>query len=178
MLFKYIFLFVILSAGHNLFGQNSGVTKKKLTNIFKESILQNSKQKVQTNSNPWTICNKDSAYYKSDTLILYPAISTQYRLHSQCCNFIEWTFYKKDAFVLTRVQICKEPTTVSSTKVEDWFTIKLVKQRQLMFLETISQGKVTDRFKVITVEPTIILIRTGMQLPAANSGFAAMLADE
>lgn len=170
---RKLLLLIFLFCGGIAAGQNNQPAKAQLLKAFKASIRQDSPGKVSTNSNPWVICNKDSAFYKSDTLRLYN--NTGYHSHSQCCDFTDWTFYKKDAFVLTRVQICKEPTTVSVSRNEDWFTIKVSKENKNLFLETYNQGKLVDRFRVISISKVdgigrfkemtevVTLVRTGMQ---------------
>ena len=166
-----LLLFITLFCGQIVFGQNNQLTKSQLLRILKGSIKQDNSGKVLIDSNPWVICNKDSSFYKSDTLRLCNDINYYY--HSTCCDFIDWTFYKKDAFVLTRVQICKEPATASVARNEDWFTVKVLKENKNLFLETYNQGMLIDRFKVISIdkvdnigEPTeitelITLVRTG-----------------
>ena len=132
------------------FSQNKQPTKSQLIAAFKRSIRQDNSGRVSTNSNPWAICNKDSAFYKSDTLRLYNNVNFYY--YSKCCDFTDWTFYKKDAFVLTRVQICKEPTTASVTKNDDWFKVKISTENKTLFLQTYNQGRLVDKFKVVSLE--------------------------
>lgn len=141
---------MFLLCGQMLFAQNNQPTKGQLLKAFKGSVRQENSVKVSTNSNPWVICNKDSAFYKSDTVRLYNNVNYYY--NSKCCDFIDWTFYKKEAFVLTRVQICKEPATASVAKNEDWFTIKVSNEDKNLLLETYNQGKLVDRFKVISID--------------------------
>ena len=114
-------------------------TKSQLLKLFKSSIRQDKSGKVSTVSNPWVICNKDSSYYMKDTLQLINTSNNN--SHSSCCNFINWTFYKKTAFVLTREQLCKEPPTVSTTKNEDWYTIEVYTKAKDLFLEIYKSGK-------------------------------------
>ena len=153
----YLLLFLFLSI--NCWGQKTELTKKNLLKILKSSIRQDSKSKIQTNSNPWSICNEDSSYFKSDTLHLYLSNNSQYRNHSLCCNFINWSFYKKDAFILTKTQICKEPPTTSASKAENWYTLKIKKEDKILTLTTCNQEKIMTRFKVINIDPHIILVK-------------------
>jgi len=67
---------------------NNQPTKSQLLKAFKKSIRQDTKGKVSANSNPWIICNKDSSFYKSDTLRLYN--NESYYYHSNCCDFVEF----------------------------------------------------------------------------------------
>lgn len=143
----YIFFFLIV--GHAVFAQNNNPTKSQLLKVLKKSIRQDTKDRVSTNSNPWVVCNKDSSFYKSDTLRLYNNVN--YRYYSKCCNFVDLTFYKKNAFVIVKTQICKEPPTGSVATPNDWFTIRLSNDRKDLILETINQDKIVDRFKVISI---------------------------
>ena len=69
---KTILLTILISLFvYNVNGQISKPTKLKLLKIFKSSIHQKSKKKINTDSYSWLICNTDSAFYKSDTLYLY-----------------------------------------------------------------------------------------------------------
>lgn len=147
---KRLFTVLFLLVGQVAFAQNTEATKSKLLKIFKGSIRQDKSGKVLSNSNPWVICNKDSSFYKSDTLRLYN--NENYYYHSNCCKFINWTFYKKDAFVQTRSQICKEPPTVSVTRNEDWFSIKISKKGRDLFFETSNRDRITERYQVISID--------------------------
>ena len=157
MKLKNFLLLFILCSNQNLFGQNSELTKTNLLKVFKASIYQDSKTKIRTNSNPWIVCNKDSAFYKSESILLSNNSASFY--HSNCCNFINWTFYKGDAFVLTKEQTCNEPSTTDITKPEDWFKVKVSKIGQDLILETFNQNKLINKFKVIFINPNSRLVK-------------------
>jgi len=146
---KYLLL-AFLIFGRTSFGQNVNPTKSQLLKVIKKSIRQDSRGKVSTNSNPWVVCNRDSSFYKSDTLRLYNNLNYYY--YSKCCDFVDWTFYKKNAFVIVNTQICKEPPTGSISTKSDWFTIDISKDQNDLILQTINQGKAVDRFKVISID--------------------------
>jgi len=160
---RQIYLLPFLFFSINCLGQKPELTKRNLLKVLKSSIRQNSKSKIQTNSNPWTICNKDSSYYKSDTLHLYLSNNSQYRNHSSCCDFIDWTFYKKDAFILTKTQICKEPPTTSSSKADDWYKLKILKENGILLLIIFNQNRLITKFKVINIDPYIILVKQSLE---------------
>jgi hypothetical protein len=144
-----ILLIILLVCGHMTFAQNTNPTKNHLLRWFKASIEQDHSGKIGTNSNPWVICNKDSSFHKSDTLKLYN--NKNYYYYSQCCDFTNWTFYKKNDFVLTKVKICDEPATGSIARNEDWFIIKVSKKKKSIFLETYNQGQLIEKFKVLSL---------------------------
>ena len=137
-------------------GQTSLVTDERLLQVFKASIKQDSKREIQTNSNPWIICNDDDSYYKSDTLKLIRYSNDYPNCKCQC--YIDWTFYKSDSFVLTKESIA-EPRRVSVAKADNWYVIKIFKRDHDLILETYNQSTLVDQFKVISIEPIVTLIR-------------------
>jgi hypothetical protein len=143
---RLIVLFLLVGTVHSAHGQNS---INDLFKVFKKSIKQESSKKVAVGSNPWIICNKDSAYYRSDTLILYNDKNYQYR--SNCCDFVEWTFYRKDAFFLGQTKICQEPPIGIIHKDNNWFTIQSEKGSNGTKLELVNSGRVVERFKLISI---------------------------
>ena len=146
---------------HNLCGQICIPTKKQLFKVFNASIKQNSKSKISTNSNPWVICNDDSLYYKSDTLKLFPS-SNKYP-DCKCHCFIDWTFYKKNALILTR-EYTDEPRRVSVSHEDNWYVIKLSTKNDGLILETYNQDLLIDQFQVIAIDEVIILKRLKIKL--------------
>ena len=156
ILVKKSILILLIFTVQNLNGQTSLVTKERLLQIFKASIKQDSKLKIQTNSNPWIICNDDDFYYKSDTL-RFSHYSNDYP-DCKCLCYIDWTFYKSDAFVVTKESIA-EPRRVSVAKADNWYVIKTFKRGQDLILETYNQSRLVDQFKVISIDPIITLIR-------------------
>jgi len=151
---KKSILILLFLIAHYSYGQNVPLTKENLFKKFKESIKQNSKNSITTNSNPWVICNDDSLYYKSDTLKLTPH-SNNYP-DCKCSCFIDWTFYKKGAFILTK-EFINEPRQISVA--QDWYVIKLLEKNKDLILETYNQNKVIEQFKVLSINPNIILLR-------------------
>lgn len=142
-------LIFILSLIANVgLAQTTIPTKSQVLRAFKKSIDQPEKGKIITNSNPWVVCNKDSSFYKSDTLRLYN--NSNYYYSSHCCQYIDLTFYKKNAFILTRAEMC-EGARISVTKDKDWFAVNLYKDNKKLILETINQGKIVERFSVISM---------------------------
>ena len=102
----------------------------------------------------WVICNKDSSFFHSDTILLYNNVNYYY-YSDNCCTFIDWTFYRKNAFVQTKTQICKEPPTSTVATKNDWFTISIQKEQKDIVLETINQDTIS-RFKVIALDKILM----------------------
>ena len=153
---KKSFLILLIFAVQNLNGQTSLVTGERLLQVFNASIKQDSKREIQTNSNPWIICNDDDSYYKSDTLKLIRYSNDYPNCKCQC--YIDWTFYKSDAFVLTKESIA-EPRRVSVGKDKDWYVIKTFIKGEDLILETYNQGKLVEQFKVLSIDLVITLRR-------------------
>lgn len=128
--------------------QNVKPTVNQLTKLFKSSIDQESKKKISVGSGAWTICNQDSAFFKTDTLRLYSNSNYFYQL-SECCDFIEWTFYKKNAFVQSKSQICKEPAT--SSAFVDYYQISIFSEKQKTYLLVIKPRMSSEKFEVIEI---------------------------
>jgi hypothetical protein len=130
------------------FCQSSPLSAHKLTKLFKESIDQESKKSISIGSGAWTICNQDNAFFKADTIILYSNCNYFYQL-SNCCNLIEWTFYKKNAFVQSTSQICKEPAS-SSTSTE-YYKIDYFSDHQILYFSVWKKGSV-ETFEVLSLQ--------------------------
>lgn len=146
---KYLFLIFLLFIACQISGQNSGTTKKQIESVFAKSISQKEKGHVLIPSNEWTICNSDSAYYKSDTINLYS--SHKDPVFKDCCDFIGWTFYKKRAFVLSAGQTCREPTWWRVTRREDWFRIQIIDKGGTIFLKLVDLDQREFNYKILSL---------------------------
>jgi hypothetical protein len=134
---------------HTSYAQNLNPTRSQLLNLFEKSIQQDKNGKVLIGSNPWIACNKDSSFFTSDTISLYN--NSEYS-QQECCDFIEWTFYKRKEFVINRTQNCKEPATGTVPNLTDWFSIHFIKDKKNLIFEIVNQNKPTNRFKVISID--------------------------
>ena len=105
--------------------------------MFKSSIQQESRKTISIGSGTWTICNQDSAFFKSPIIRLYSNKNYFYQL-DKCCEFINWTFYRKDLFLQSDSQICNEPASAGvkskyyQTQItnKNGNTILLIKSRE------------------------------------------------
>ena len=103
---KLLFI-ILLFFGYLGFGQDSYPTKSELfKSLTKETKL---KRKVYNSTNWFTVQN-DSSYQSADTLYFYNNQAFRYEEHF--CEFVDWNFYKKDAFWMQRIQLCKEQQPV------------------------------------------------------------------
>jgi hypothetical protein len=131
-------------------GQTKIYSEKDVYRLFKKSISQSDKKKISIPSNPWLFCNKDSSFYLSDTLRL---VSNSYHNHRlvNCCDYVGWTFYKKDKFISTRLQLCKEPTSASATNDNDHFDLNVFSADNYLTLSIFNNNKLVDSFKIIDI---------------------------
>jgi hypothetical protein len=123
-------------------------TKKELIKLFKNSIEQEEKNTVTTKSNPWIINNLNGEYYSLDTLKVY---SYNNKRENEFCEYIGWTLYKKDSFILNKVHHCNEPTQISATKKEDWFKIIFIENKDELILELYNFEILINKFKVLSI---------------------------
>src|ERR1700761_2555910 len=107
---KVFILFCLLCSFKVGSSQKSIYTAHRLVKLFKSSIDQQSKNVISIGAGAWIICNHDSSYFTADTLRLFDNINYFYQ-NGTCCDFVDWTFFKKNAFAQSKFQICNEPST-------------------------------------------------------------------
>ncbi|WP_210463131.1 hypothetical protein [Rufibacter roseolus] len=128
-------LFIIALTFGTASGQQKSLTKASVFKLFKSSIEQESKKSISVGSNEWLTCNKDSAFFKNDTIRLFE--NNLYRAAYICCDKVGWTFWKKDSFIIQESQNCTEPPTGKIYKDgSDTFTIKLENKEGKLYLST------------------------------------------
>ena len=145
-----LLLFSLLLFSICSYGQTQSYSEKDIYSLFKKSISQRDKKKISIPSNPWLFCNKDSSFYLSDTLRL---VSNSYYNHKfiNCCAYVGWTFYEKDKFITTGLELCKEPPYASVTKDQDHFTLKVFSPDNYLILSIFNNNKLINSFKIIDV---------------------------
>jgi hypothetical protein len=134
-------------------GQSIYPSKKTIQKLFETSIKQESRKKVQVGNNAWTACNKDRAFFTSDTVVFDNSKSRT------CCATVQWTFYRKNAFVQNLVQTCKEPSSATVTKADDFYTIDIIKENTSVVMRTINQAGKQVSFRVISVDKESRIIK-------------------
>ncbi len=123
------------------FCQDKGQLKKEIENQFKEST-----EKYSLNDS-WLICNKDSAYYRADTLKLYNHINYYYD-PINCCEFVNWNFENKSRFRLRETKICNEPPT-SKVDIYNLYHLKWdTKNGNLFMIIENKEQRIKERFKI------------------------------
>jgi len=143
---KAVILFCLLFCFKSVSGQTSTYTAHKLTKLFKSSI----------GNGEWIICNHDSSYFTSDTIRLFDNINYFYQ-KGGCCDFVKWTFAKKNAFVQSKFQVCKEPSTGDIIDPEhDTYTIKTFSDNRVVYL-FVSKWKSVEVFQLVGVDDIKLL---------------------
>ena len=144
---RFLFLLFLFTTQIS-FAQLNKLDKAKLLNILKESVHQTNTKKIDTDSNPWLICNKDSNFFKADTLYLFDNINYYYQPEN-CCDFVGWTFYKGNAFVQRDIQICNEPPTAKILKDKDFYTTKVEEDNNEIVLKVYRKKQLLDTYAAI-----------------------------
>lgn len=152
---RLMYIFLALSFfGQEVSGQISRPTKAQLFKIFKSSINQDNKMPYDS----WLIPNKDSSFNKSDTLYLYDVsnyfnngyIGNYYIQAKNCCDFVSWNFYRKNAFTQVKQNRCAGWTKVVTNK--DFYTIVLSEQNNQTLLKVFHDKSLVAIFNVIAFE--------------------------
>ncbi|RFS17303.1 hypothetical protein [Emticicia sp. C21] len=160
---RIVCIFLALSFfGQELFGQISRPTKSQLLNIFKSSIGEENRNKraiTTTGSVSWLICNKDSSFYKSDTLYLYGDnygdASNYYIQIKDCCNVIGLVFYRKAAFAQVEQELCRSRSKVVTNK--DFYTVAISDENNQTIMKVLRNKQLIDTFNVIAFEEISLL---------------------
>ncbi len=147
---KKIFIFIILTSNF-AFSQVSEkvkISEKNILKIFKSTIQQDKGNKIKITSNPWF--TDQNTYLKTDTIIF----TNSNNFNRDYCRVINWTFYKKNKFIRSFGNYCDEPPTEKVTNKNDHFDLKIIENQQKTILELSNQGKVIEKFEIISLEKT------------------------
>ncbi|RYJ36441.1 hypothetical protein NU08_4507 [Flavobacterium anhuiense] len=169
---KLQFLFIVFLLPFLLLSQNK-ISKSEVQKIIKESQIQKKNGRISLPSiKSWKFNNTDSLYFKSDTLI---AIQNKTNTQNDFCEFIDWTFYRKNAFILGNTSYCEEPHSRLVTKYpEDYFYIAVYQIENRTMIDMLRNDKmIVDSFNVIEIENNdeflkIKLVRRFIPLPYNN----------
>lgn len=140
------FLLILLLSGHFAHDQDRYPTKSQLIKLLTKKTKL--KGKVYNSTNWFTTVN-DSSYRSQNTLVFYN--NSNYRYGKLICNFVDWNFYKKEAFWVQHVQLCREPTTSTAIKDEDFFTYDVSDREQPMIMRVFNKDKLADKFEVLSL---------------------------
>lgn len=155
MIIKRLVYLIIFFYGQITFGQAPKITAEKVLEIIKSSIKQQKRRNIEVDSNPWLVCNKDSAFFKSDTIRLFGNNINNNFVRRNCCAFIGWTFYKPRCFVQLDIDYCNEPPRHRIVKEKDFYTITVTQEDSSTFIKTYRGKKVIESFVVIEYKEII-----------------------
>ena len=127
------------------------IAESSVKKILKESIVKKKNGRFAMSSDQsWNFINTDSLYYKQDTI---SAIYYKFAKHKRICESVNWTFYRKNAFILGSESLCKEPPTRSVTKYpQDYFTIAIYKVENEIMIDFFDQNKIiVESFKILEI---------------------------
>lgn len=169
---KLQFLFIVFLLPFLLLSQNK-ISKSEVQKIIKDSQAAKKDGSISLPSiKSWKFNNTDSLYFKSDTLI---AIQNKTNTQNDFCEFIDWTFYRKNAFILGNTSYCEEPPSRLVTKYpEDYFYIAVYQIENRTMIDMLRNDKmIVDSFNVIEIENNdeflkIKLVRRFIPLPYNN----------
>ncbi|WP_298121119.1 hypothetical protein [Flavobacterium sp.] len=125
-------------------------TKSSIQKIVKTSIVEMKKGKFSLPSNKsWEFNNIDSLYFKKDTLNAY--VYKEGTKHKRLCEVIDWTFYRKNAFVLGQGSNCKEPTTRKVTRTpKDYYKIAIYNVENESVIDILRYDKMIVESFIVT----------------------------
>ena len=149
---KHIFILL-------LFTTISTLAQDKVTVASVKQLFQNSQDNLQNGKfvyptdKTWVFeNNKDSLYFKRDTLV---GIFHKIGKRKSLCESVTWTFHKKDEFVIHRESMCKEPPSISAIKFpDDYFSIAVYKVKQEIMIDILRRNDrmIMESFKIVSLE--------------------------
>lgn len=149
---KYIIIFLLFTTTNAL--AQDKVTVASVKHLFQKSkdIFQNGRFVYPTDKTWLFENNKDSLYFKRDTLV---GIFHKSGKRKNLCESISWTFHKKNEFVIHRESMCKEPPSISTLKFpDDYFSIAIYKVEHEIMIDVLSRNDkmIMESFKVVSLE--------------------------
>ena len=130
-------------------------TKSTLQIIIKNSVVEMKKGKLSLPSDKsWEFNNIDSLYFKKDTLNAF--VYKEGTKHKSLCEVVDWTFYRKNAFVFGQGSNCKEPTTRKVTRnPKDYYEIAIYNVVNETMIDILRSDKmIVESFIVVEVSET------------------------
>ena len=148
LLIRCFAVFLLLCVTFGLFAQNPP-SLRELKKVFKSAMQRD--KKTHSFSNPWIICNEDSSFFKSENIQLVSDENYAY-FKSDCCAFVSWTFLSKNRFSQSLDQVCREPASIQVLSPNDIYTLKIVKERSFLVLQTKNPLNKMDKYRVNSME--------------------------
>jgi hypothetical protein len=122
------------------------VTSDQLQNVFEQSL--NAEKHM---GGRWTACNKDSMFFKADTVRFYN--SANYMHGFSCCHYINWRFTDRYSFRRNLTEYCSEPPgeTVYFNN-GDPFTIRYISHGHDLEIHIYQKDITESRFRVLSLD--------------------------
>ena len=149
MILRVIIITITVFIWQVSFGQDKKIRAKEVSEIFKSSIIQPSKSKIEVDSNPWLSYNSDSSFFKSDTVFLIQNNTSKNYAQKKSCAFIGWNFFKKNQFIQLDVDYCNEPPTERVVTNNDFYSLTLKEELNNTIIRTYRKNKLIDSFIVL-----------------------------
>jgi hypothetical protein len=151
---KHKIIYIVFLFSICLFAQIKP-TKSTLQKIIKNSVVEMKKGKLSLPTDKsWEFNNIDSLYFKKDTLNAF--VYKEGTKHKSLCEVVDWTFYRKNAFVFGQGSNCKEPTTRKVTRnPKDYYGIAIYNVENETMIDILSSDKmIVESFIVVEVSET------------------------
>lgn len=139
---------LFLGFSNFLFSQKITLSKRQILNVFKSTIVQNTKGRISTDSNPWFTDNTEDKYFKDEIIEFKNAQSFK----RNYCKIIMWNFYKKDSFIIGDADYCNEPPIQKSFRFENDINLKLVQENSDIILLLFNNEKLINKFLILSLE--------------------------
>ena len=125
-------------------------TSEQLLDVISQSIKDD-----YSFTNVWTTCNKDSLFFKSDTIELYN--NSNYRQGFGCCYYLNWRFTDKFNFKQNFTEFCDEPPGETIYPNNDnLYKVEYVNKGNYVEMYVYKKNVLTNKYKVVAIDNTIL----------------------
>lgn len=163
---KFILTLFLILFSSVVFGQIKYPGRQDVEEIIKLTISQK-----MTDKNPaceygqcgeWWAANKDSLFFKSDTIRLYNSSNIVYNDTNFCTSFV-WDFCNSNSFNETKAQMCQEPPTrtikgsgfLGQDKVRVPNKYDVISQNDRTFIAILVDTAIFETYEVIGLQKTV-----------------------
>jgi hypothetical protein len=130
-----------------LFGQTDRPDSRRIINAFKKAFKESRRQGGSASS--WAACNLDSQFYKKDTVYL---IHKPYGHFNDCCEEVNWVFYKKYKCYITQSQSCREPASSRITTYNDMYAVSVIQKKAFADIKLTGYNNRIIKFTVLSID--------------------------
>jgi hypothetical protein len=122
---------------------------KTIESLFKAS------SKIDFHDGAWAACNTDSAYFRSDTVLL---VQGGANYASFCCEVVRWAFRSGSRFDRSIGHHCQEPPFDSIIFEDQGLKVKLNNGKSDIALQVMRGDEIVEVFKVIAIDRSNTLL--------------------